>query len=800
MKTTREILNNYVDISDIDIKDVAHMLSIRGVEAESFILGAKVDGIVVSKIEKIEAHPDADKLRVCQVNIGKDENIQIVTNAKNAFEGMILPLATVGTNFGGGFKIKKGKLRGVESLGMFCSKVEFGLAKESAGVWNLSEEFKITDDDLGKNVYDFVKLTEGIEIEITPNRPDVLCLTGLAREIGAIYGRKWNNAIATNRKFAKDGSLNIDIKDSNNCSKYSYAKIKNVKVGESPAWLKTNLEAMGISPINNIVDITNFMMFELNQPMHAFDATKIDNDITIDWAEVGSSFISLDDVKREIKESVLAVKSNGEMVAAAGVIGGSESAISQATTSIVLECAHFDAVVVRKSKNQLDVSTDSSYRFERGISQETVEFIMNRAIDLVLDIAGGELVEVVEKTTKVLDRVKVEVNIPEMCNLLDISLDNSQIRKIIEPLGIIVSNEYENIMEFEIPGFRPDITIKQDIYEEVARMFGYENIPSRLPIGLTDYVSKSDLKDKKIYELKNILKGIGFREVYTKSLVAQKDVVKEFNLKATPIELLNSLTKGMTHLRVNTLPSFLEICEYNINRGNSDLRFYEFGFIYSRGKEGEHYSVETPILSGVVLGNDSIGHWSNENSSNSIDIYFVKGLISKLLKDSGLKNFSYKKSKREYYDLSVEIMYRGKSIGEFGLVKNDITSEFGVNKEIFHFQIESNYLTSIQEKRAFKEITKFPAVTRELSFVIPLSVDSETVKKKIKKFGGKFLNDIKEIGYFTDDSKLGENLRSISYQMIFIPKDKTFNEKEIDRWFNDIIKGCEKDKSITLRG
>ena len=800
MKTTRELINNYVDISDIDMANVAHMLSIRGVEAEPFILGTKVEKLVVAKIESIEPHPDADKLRVCQVNVGKEETIQIVTNAVNAYVGMYLPLATVGANFGGGFKIKKGKLRGVESLGMFCSKVEFGLAKESAGVWDLKEDYSITDEDLGKDAYDFVKLVEGFEIEITPNRPDALCLTGLARELGAIYKKDWNYASATSREFSKEGSIKVDIKDADCCSKYTYAKIDNVEICESPSWLKNQLEAMGLTPKNNIVDITNFLMFELNHPMHAFDAAKISSDISVDWAEVGSKFESLDGIEREVKESVLAIKSGNEMIAAAGVIGGNGSAINDNTKSIVLECAHFDPVVVRKSKNQLDVSTDSSYRFERGISQETVEFAMNRAIDLVLDIAGGELVEAVETTAKVIENCKISVDIAEMCNILDITLNRDEIKDILVPLGITIINDDQSVIEVEVPGFRPDITIKQDIYEEVARMYGYENIPSKLPIGLTNYVSESDLKDKKIYQLKNIFKGIGFREVYVRSLVSEKDVAKEFNAKAKPIELLNSLTKGMTHLRTNTLPSFLEICEYNINRGNSDIKFYEFGFIYSKGEEGEHYSVETPILSGVIAGNENVGHWQNDNSETACDIYYVKGLISKLLKDSGLKNYSFKKSERDYYDLSVDIMYRGKSIGEFGLIKNDVASKFSVNREIYHFQIESDYLVSINEKRAFKEISKFPTVTRDLSFVIPVSLDSETVKKKIKKSGGKFLTNIKEIGYFSDDKKLGENLRSISYQMTFTPKDKTFNEKEIEGWFNDIIKGCEKDESITLRG
>ncbi len=800
MKATRELINNYVNISDLDIHAIAHKMSIRGIEAEPFILGKKVEKLIVAKIESIEPHPDADKLRVCQVNVGSGENIQIVTNAVNAYEGMILPLATVGADFGNGFKIKKGKLRGVESLGMFCSKVEFGLAKESTGVWDLKEDFSVTDDDLGKNAYEFVKLTEGIEIEITPNRPDALCLTGIARELGAIYNRPWNNASATPREFASCGSINVNIKDANTCSKYSYAKIENVKICESPAWLKSQLEAMGLTPKNNIVDITNFILFELNHPMHAFDASKIGSDITVDWANEGDEFSCLDGVTRKIKNSVLAIKSNDTMVAAAGVIGGKDSAINDDTTSIILECAHFNSVVVRKSKNQLDVSTDSSYRFERGISSETIEFAMNRAIDLVLDIAGGELVEVVGNTAKIIERKRVEVSVNEICDTLDISLSTEGIQNILTPLGLVVTkNDGENL-EVEIPGFRPDIEIKQDIFEEVARIYGYENIPSKLPIGLTNYVSESDKNDKQIFMLKNIFKGIGLREVYTRSLVNGKDVTEVYNCGLTPIKLMNSLTKDMTHLRTNSLPSFLEICAYNINRGNTNIRFYEFGFIYSKGKEGEHYSVETPILSGVISGNENIGHWSDDNKEVGIDIFFVKGLISQILKAGDLKNFSYKKSEKVYYDLAINIIYRGKTIGEFGLVKNEITNSLGISKDLYHFQIESDYLVCANEKRSFNEITKFPTVTRDLSFVIPTDMDSDEVKKKIKKFGGKYLTNIKEIAFFEDAKKLGENLRCISYQMTFTPTDNTFTEKEIEGWFNDIIKGCEKDDSIKLRG
>ncbi len=791
-------LKEFIDIDGYSAKELAYLLSIRGIEAEASTIGKRVNNIKIGKIEKLEKHPNADKLQICQVNVG-NEVLQIVTGASNVYEGMLVPVALIGADFGEGFKIKKAKLRGVESFGMLCSKKELGFEEESFGIWDLKKE-GVKEKDIGKDFYEVVGLIDVIDIEITPNRPDALSVRGIARELSPIIEREFRDKKIEEKENLNYHNNRVEVRDTKANPRYAYAIIKNVKIGPSPSWLVKKLNSVGANSINNIVDITNLVLFELNHPMHAFDFDKLDGErIIVDWAKDGEEILALNSYTYKLDSSILTIRDEKKPVAIAGIIGGEVSAISETTTNILLECAYFDPVVIRRGSKKLGVSTDSSYRFERGIDPNGVKKALSYAIDLILEVAGGEVIEIGDIYPEKIEEKEVEFDLQELRERIDIDITEEKTENILKGLGFSILEKKISFYKVKIPTFRVDISIKEDIYEEIARIYGYENIESKLPFGGSEYISDDDVFDRKIYDIKKSLRGLGLREIYTTTLVNKREAefFNYYNLEI--IELANSLTKGMTHLRTSMLPSMLKIAEHNIHHYNDDFRLFEFGFIYGKDEREDFYSKEIPVLGVILSGKRFYLNWATKDKEE-LDYFDVKGILEGILNilDLDFTQLSYNRVILSGFDLSEEILLNGRVIGIIGRLSSDILEEYDIEKNIFFFEIFYKEILDNKKEIKYEPIPKFPIVWRDLAFIVPFSIPSEKVRETILKNGGPYIYKVEEVDYY-ESEKLGKNVRSISYRMYFKPKDKTFTDKEIDKYFENIIKACRKNLNIDLR-
>lgn len=798
MKVTLKWLNEFVDISDKSAKEIAYLLSIRGIETEAYSCGRVINSVVIGKIQQIERHPNADKLSVCKVCVLGNETLQIVCGADNIYEGMYVPVAMISADFGDGFVIKRAKLRGVESEGMLCSKQELGFENKSSGIWDLTSTVS-GDSDLGKSFYDFIQVVEGIETDITPNRADALGVYGVAREIATILNRKLKMPELKNQfKFSQGGgSFDVKIKNTDVCKRYGYAIIKNVKVKPSSSNISKKLESLGLKPINNLVDITNYMLFEFNHPMHVFDLKKLKGSIVVDNAKNSEKIRALNGNEYELDSSVVTIRDNSGAVAIAGIIGGEPTAVSDETTDILLECAWFDPVTTRKSRAKLDISTDSSYRFERGIDIDDIEYAVSRAVDLLLEEAGGDFEGMYDVYPTKKGSIEIKTDFNEMKEFLDINISYENAVLILNNLGI--TSKYDNgLIVSVVPGFRPDIFTKEDIYEEIARIYGYENIPVKIPLSVSGKICEDDKFDKELFNLKLILKGMGFREVYACPMTGDKSDIDLISSKPhfERVKLQNSLNCDINSMRTSTISSLVKIAEHNINRFNSDIRVFETGFIYFKNSlVNEHCSIEIPVLSVLMVGNRENENWANVKPAQ-VDYFDIKGVMSALVSSFGSGKVEFITKTIPFYEYGQTVLLNGDEIGFIGLIKKNLA---GVESELFHFEVEYKKLFTMKSaQKKYVPITKFPIVMRDLSFIVDKSIASQTVKATIKKYAGDYLTKVEEFDYF-ESEKLGIGKRSISYRMAFTPVESTFTDTEIEKYFSGVIDGVKKELGIELR-
>ena len=803
MKVSVEWLKEYSDIDiDVNLKDLFEMLTMTGSKVEAIeSKGNNIKNVVVGKILEIEKHPDADKLVVTKVDVGT-EKLQIVTGAKNVKVGDIVPIAKDGAELPGGIKIKTGKLRGVDSYGMMCSigELELTLAdypeQIEDGIMILPNEY---EKFLGKDVVELLNLKEDIiEFEITPNRPDCLSVEGLGRETAITLKKEFKNPrqnlkdIKVEKKDEIEG-LRVDIKAPELCYRYAARVIKDVKIGPSPEWMRRRLKAAGVRSINNIVDITNYVMLELGQPMHAFDIKSIEGKhITVRRAENGEKITTLDEQERTLTDEMLVIADDKKAVAVAGVMGGMNSEIEPDTETVVFESAVFNGGNVRITAKKLGLRTEASARYEKGLPQENAIRVVNRAIELVEQLGVGKVVDgVVDVYPTKQQENEIEFSQERINALLGTNIDKQEILDIFEKLDIKVQGN------IAIPPFyRNDIEGEADLAEEVLRIYGYDKLESSLMVSNTTLGEKT--KQQKIEDnLLHYLYANGFSEIYTYSFYNNKELEKinldnESELVKEQITLKNPLNDDYTTMRTTTLPSMLQTLAFNSAKKNQNVRLFEIARTYqniNNSIEQNKLPEEQKVL--------TIGMYGEQ-----VDFYILKGYVENILNLTNIKKYEIMKEDKHptYHTGRTANAWIGKDkIITFGEIHPQVMENYGIKDRVYIAEIAIDKIAKYsKENKKYEPIAKYPAVERDLAIIVDEEIESGSIEKLIQKKAKDILEEVKLFDVYRNE-KLGDSKKSLAYSLKFRSKEKTLQEEQINETMNSIIETLEKELKAELR-
>lgn len=805
MKASVEWLREYSDI-DVDCVKLGDILTMTGSKVEEIIQkGNDIKNVVVGKILEIEKHPDADKLVITKVDVGT-EKLQIVTGAKNIKVNDIIPVAKDGAELPNGVKIKTGKLRGVESCGMMCSVGELNLDihdypdQIENGIMILD---KSLEKDLGKDIVEVLGLREEvIDFEITPNRPDCLSIEGLGRETAVSLNKPFKNPrknideMNVPNKDEIEG-LKVDISAPDLCYRYIARVVKNVKIGPSPEWMRKRLNACGIRSINNIVDITNYVMLEMGQPMHAFDINSINGKhITVRRAKNGEKITTLDEEERTLDENDLVIADDEKAVAIAGVMGGLNSEIEKDTQTVVFESAMFYGGNIRKTAKKVGLRTESSSRYEKGLSSENTLRAVNRAVELVELLGAGEAVEGkidVYPTKQKINKIKLDVE--RINNLLGTHLSKQEMIDILEKLDIKVENDMAIA-----PYFRMDLACIADLAEEVARFYGYDKLETTLiragtTIGIRNKEQKIENK------IQDVLVYNGFSEIYTYGFLSEKDLEKSKINKETienAIKIINPLGDEFRLMRPTTIPSMMQILAGNNNKKNQNVKLFDISRNY-RNINGQVEKGEVPLQENIL----TIGMYGE-----NVDFYILKGIIENILEAANVNHYDIEKetTNESYHPGRCANLKVGNDvIATFGEVHPEVLMNYEINKRVY--LAELNITKIVKYSRAnkkYEEVPKFPAVERDIAIIVDESIEvgelEKAITKKCKKLlkGKKSLEELKLFDIYRD-AKLGENKKSVAYSLIFRDKTKSLSDDEINPVMEEVIKELEEKFGAELR-
>ena len=785
-----EWLKDFVDIEESP-QELSNILSNIGLESEITATTTETPGVVISKVESTERHPNADKLKICMVNDG-DKLHQVVCGAPNVKAGQIVPFAKIGSTLPGDFKIKKVKIRGVESNGMICSERELRVSDQHEGIMILPNNLKLGEDFKSSYGYKF----HSLELDITPNRADAFSHYGVARDIACATERKLQKKEIKNVSSPSSFSLPVFSESIEDCPRYVGGVVKNIKVGPSPDWLVEKLNFAGHRSINNVVDISNYVLLEIGHPTHIFDYEKIHcKEIVVRRAKKNEPLTTLDGQNFKLNEKHLLITDGADPLALAGIMGGKNSAISEETTEVFVESAYFNPTTIRIASKDLSLSTDASKIYERGADPNGCLIAFCQIISMLESICGGRLVSnIFDFYPNPIQETKVQLRYSKVLSILGCEIDKKKIEKILNGLNISYKSEGDKY-NCSIPTFRQDITREIDLIEEIVRIYGISSIPTSS--ALSGEIQYGD-PDPESYldRIKLVLSSFGFHQMYLNSLVNKI----EANLESkTPIPMLNPLNIEMSNLRTSLLPGVLKVTDYNIKHGNSNLRLFETGQIHYLDLSSENKFNENTNLAGIIHGDEkpssTFGKRKKENILN------LKGIIFTLFREKLNMNIKFRLGTHPAFISAKMIVINNIEAGFLGQISPKWINELKLDlKRIYGFEINLSPLKKmILNKREFQKINPFPVVQRDLNLVMSNDLEAGKIIDMISKIGGKYIKNVKPVNLFFDESVLGKNNKSITFSIFLQHPSKTLEDKQVNSIIDEIINIADKEFSAKLR-
>jgi phenylalanyl-tRNA synthetase beta chain len=779
-------------------------LEVEGIESYQSVKGG-MEGVVVGEVLTCIKHPNADKLRITTVNIGAENPLQIVCGAANVAVGQKVPIATIGTTLytaeGESWTIKKGNIRGEESHGMICAEDELGLGTSHEGILVLEDSYKVGTPVAA--IFD-VENDHVFEIGLTPNRADAMSHLGTARDLKAGLIQKditlefitpSVSAFNVNNRGLK---IDVDVKNKELAPRYCGLTISGLKVEASPAWLQNRLKAIGLKPINNIVDATNYVLHDLGQPLHAFDAAKISgNKIEVKTVPPGTKFTTLDGVERELHEDDLMICDAEKPMCIAGVFGGMHSGVSENTSSIFLESAYFNPVSIRKSAKRHGLNTDASFRFERGIDPNITEYALKRAALLIQEVAGGEISsDVVDIYPKKIEDFQVRLSFENAEKLIGEEIPKEIIKRILTSLEIKINNVTETGLGLTVPAYRNDVLREADIIEEILRVYGYNNIKTTEKLNAS-VSSSTRFEDHKIQNIiGNQLASQGFLEIMANSLTTPSYVALTEQLKEEHnINILNPLSNDLSVLRQSLLFSGLEAVSYNINRKRGDLKLFEFGKTYHAYNDKRE---EFKHLTLFVTGNKNQEHW--QTSKEKSDFFFLKGTINALLERLGISRYTETPIDNDLFSEGLTICLGKKQLVEFGLVKKSVLKHFDISQEVLFADINWDAILEVVKHNTikFKAIPKYPEVRRDFALLIDDNITFESIYKLAKQSEKQLLKGVNLFDVY-QGKNLPEGKKSYAVSFTLQDENNTLTDKQIDKIMSTLQTQFESKLGAELR-
>ncbi|MED5051105.1 phenylalanine--tRNA ligase subunit beta [Anoxybacillus rupiensis] len=797
-------LQEYVDLTGVTAKELADRITKSGIEVESVeVLNKGAKGVVIGHVVERDQHPNADKLSKCLVDVGEGEPVQIICGAPNVAKGQKVAVAKVGAVLPGNFKIKRAKLRGEESNGMICSLQELGIESKLVPKEYADGIFVFPSDaPVGADALELLHLDdEVLELGLTPNRADCLSMIGVAYEVAAILGRSVKLPERGGHENHEDVhqyiSVRVDAQE--DTPLYAGRIVKNVKIGPSPLWMQARLMAAGIRPHNNVVDITNYILLEYGQPLHAFDYDRLGSkEIVVRRAKAGETMVTLDDVKRTLTDDHLVITNGSEPVALAGVMGGANSEVQNDTTTVFIESAYFTSPVIRQAVKDHGLRSEASTRFEKGIDPARTKEALDRAAALMAEYAGGEVVGgVVEANAWQPKEVTVTITLDRINQVLGTAITKEEVAHILTNLQFAFTEDNQTFT-VTVPSRRRDIAIEEDIIEEVARLYGYDNLPATLPFAeatpgkLTAYQAKRR-------KVRRYLEDAGLFQAITYSLTNEAKATMFALEAAAPIRLALPMSEERSVLRQSLVPHLLEAASYNRARQVENVSLYEIGSVYLTNSESELPN-EKERLAGVMTGAWHVHLWQGEKKA--VDFYVIKGILDGLFALLGLeKRIEYKQAKREHLHpgRTADILLDSQTIGFVGQLHPVVQKEYDL-KETYVFELAlADVLNADVEEIRYAAIPRFPSIARDIALVVDEHVVAGDVQKAIVAAGGALLKDVAIFDVYKGD-RLPDGKKSIAFALRYYDPERTLTDEEVTVVHEQVIKAVEQQFGATLRG
>ena len=781
MKFSESWLRQLVDPA-ISVEDLVSQVTMAGLEVDGVEAAApRISGVVVGEIISVQQHPDADKLRVCQV-LGASEQFQVVCGAPNARVGIKVPFATVGALLPGDFKIKKAKLRGVESFGMLCAQDELGLGDEASGLWELP-----ADAPVGTNLVEYLDLDDMIiEVDLTPNRGDCLSIRGLAREVGVLNKADVTVQDCSAVKATISDVVSVKLNVPKGCARYVGRVMRDLNLARpTPQWMKERLRRSGIRSLGPAVDVTNYVLLELGQPMHAFDLDKIDGGIVVNMG-ANQSLKLLDDSEVIVDADTLVIADHKKVLALAGIMGGSESSVSDQTTDILLESAWFNPLALAGKARLYGKHTDSSHRFERGVDPQLQIAAMERATALMLEICGGSVGPLVVQESAENLPVAAEITLRDarLAQQLGLTIDADEVDDILSRLGLSLVKRSSSGATWLAPSWRFDLTIEQDLVEEVARIYGYNNLPTSTPTMALDLQPNPESQQQPgVFRSQLISRG--YQEVITYSFV-DPEVQALVDPGVTPVSLANPISADMAVMRTNLWSGLLSTAAYNLNRQQSRIRIFEMGQCFVPSEEGDLGLSQNMMLAGLICGSRAPVGWTS--TKDKVDFYDIKGDLEAVFAQTGLAaEFSFTADEHPalHPGQAASICRNGEKIGWIGQLHPKIQKRLGISTEAYLFQVDFSKIEDVRIP-SFQEVSKFPEVKRDLAFIVDTSVPAQHLVNSAREAAGKHLIDLKLFDVY-QSKDVDSKGKSIALGLTFQDDSRALTDEEINHAIDSVV-------------